>query len=349
MRSQLHSQNSCSSNSQLSYHTTNSWYYFGTFLCIMTDPYDVGPVRYYTRIFVIGTITLLIFITNTIIAAVLIHSTSLSYNTKYLIGSLCVSDLLIGASFLCSLITAVSKDWIFGEELCGIITYGTAMLFAITLTTLTLMVVDKYLMVKYPLKYHITVTKRKILMCVFFIWIVPSLIVYVISVITGFRASYDDHICTCTVTFNSQEDSIHAVIASVVVGIIPIFSTYIFCYISIYRISKRHQLHIRTGGGPAPVNRVNTKGLKTIFIATGITFVCWVPMISIGLLTWVGVLNPTAMLSFVAYMFLFCNSFANWIIYTKTHSSYRKAQIKLLKDIHLFFVKLNCPHNDPDM
>ena len=114
--------------------------------------------------------------------------------------------------------------------------------------------------------------------------------------------------------------------------VLPIFVIYTFCNIEIYRISNKHKRCIVDVNNASDVN-INLKGLKTIIIATALTVFCFLPVMSLGVIMWLRVAQPPPILMFLGHIIVFCNSFSNWIIYTKTHRAYRVAQKLLVKQV----------------
>ena len=265
------------------------------------------------------------------IAAVLYHSTTLAYNTKCLIGLLCCSDIQMGIIFCVELTTAIVNRFWFGHIICYIISMMTSTLFTVTIMSLTAMMVDKYLIIRFPYKYDRWITKNITRLSIVLIWISAHGIVFVILHAIEFQVIYDSNTYTCITLCTTTEQSKLAVIVFSCTLVLPIFVIYTFCNIEIYRISSKHKRCIIDVNSADMT--INLKGLKTIIIATALTAFCLLPVMSLGIIMWLRVAQPPPILMFLGHIIVFCNSFSNWIIYTKTHRAYRVAQQLLVKQI----------------
>ena len=298
---------------------------------IIMDSYVATGFEQVIRVLVLLTIVILIFTTNIMIAAVLYHSTTLAYNIKCLIGLLCCSDIQMGVIFCVELTTAIVNRFWFGHIICYIISMMTSTLFTVTIMSLTAMMVDKYLIIRFPYQYDRWITRNITRFTIILIWISAHGIVFGVLHAIGFQVIYDSNTYTCITSFVTMEQSKLAVTMFSCILVLPIFVIYMFCNIEIYRISNKHKRCI------VDVNSadmtVNLKGLKTIIIATALAVFCFLPVMSLGVILWLGVAQPPPILMFLGHIIVFCNSFSNWIIYTKTYRAYRVAQQLLLKQV----------------
>ena len=311
----------------------------------------VSNTERYVIITIILIITIFVFLFNIVIAAVLLDSSKLSINTKFLTGSLCISDLCVGFILVFSLVTAFSNRWIFGDAVCVIITYGTCVVLAVTLVTLTVMMVDKTLLVNFPLRYQSVMTRQLLTLCVIGIWIACSFIIFTVAKVFNFHHEYASDIYNCSVYFTSVRDSRNALICTFVGGLGPMFGIFLFGNISIYRVSKHHHQRIRPNIKQALQTRVkfngnsetsNIKGLMTILLSTIIRVVCWFPIFTLGVLNWSSDMDIDRLVRFTAQLLVYCNSFSSWLIYTTTHVTYRKAQNRLFAKLKSQTRKLKC-------
>ena len=289
----------------------------------------ITDTEHVIRIVIISTITVLIFTTNGIITTVLCNTNTLTYNIKYLIGSLCLSDMFTGVIFIPTLTSAYKGRWIFGKALCKIVSMAYATVMSVTILTLIVMVIDKYVLIRFPMKYQSIATRKNCAITVITLWLVSIGVIASCDVLLNYQHQYNKSIQMCSIGFTNESDQRRAVIAGSIMGC-PLIFVYTFCNVEIYRVChiQRNRIHIQQIGNV--VNRMmpNTKGLKTISIATLCTLGCLVPFIVIRMATWLNMLNPSPFVLFMAYMNAYCTSFTNWFIYTKTHAPYRHAQRK---------------------
>ena len=300
------------------------------------DSYVVTGFEQVIRVLLLLTIVILIFTTNIMVAAVLYHSTTLAYNIKCLIGLLCCSDIQVGIIFCLELTTAILNYFWFGSILCYIIPMMTSASFSVSIMALTAMMVDKYLIIRFPYKYDRWITRKVSKLIIILIWISAHGIVFGVLHLIEFQVTYDSNIFTCSITFTTTEQPKLAVTVFSSVVVLPIFVIYTFCNIEIYRISIKHRrciVDVNSAHNTASDASINLKGLKTIIIATVLNALCLLPVMSLGTITWLGVAQPPPILMFLGHIIVFCNSFSNWTIYTKTHRAYRVAQKLLVKQV----------------
>ena len=243
------------------------------------------------------------------IAAVLYHSTTLASNIKCLIGLSCCSDIQMGINFCVELTTAIVNRFWFGHIICYIISMMTSALFTVTILSLTAMMVDKYLIIRFPYQYDRWITRNITRFTIILIWISAHGIVFGVLHAIGFLVIYDSNTYTGITSFVTMEQSKLAVTMFSCILVLPIFVIYTFCNIEIYRISNKHKRCI------VDVNSadmtVNLKGLKTIIIATALAVFCFLPAMSLGVILWLGVAQPPPILMFLGHIIVFCNSFSN--------------------------------------
>ena len=200
--------------------------------------------------------------------------------------------------------------------------------------SLTAMLVYKYLIIRFPYKYNRWITRKVSKLIIIIIWTSAHDIVFGVLHLIEFQVTYDSNIYTCSTTFTTTEQSKLAVTVFSSVVVLPVLVIYKFCNIEIYRISNKHRRCIVDANGAhntaSDVN-INLKGLKTIIIATALNALCLLPVMTLGTITWLGIAQPLPIFMFLGHIIVFCNSFSNLIIYTKTHRAYRVAQKLLVK------------------
>ena len=292
------------------------------------------------RMISLAVVALLICISNLLIISVMFSARSIPYNMKYLVLSMCLSDMLVGFALTLSIITAGYDKWIFGYQLCAIVSTIWAVAFAITLNTLTCMVIDRYIVVMYPMNYTRIVTKSRITFCIVFIWFftISSTLGY--SLIQQIGYVYVSYTYTCVIDFENTSTSKLLIVLSVFLCAIPNFSTSAFCNIQIYRISLAHKQRVYDVRENGKRKLVNVKGLKTIMIATAVSTICIAPGLISSIAFWIDSPLPTPShnVQFIIHIFTLSHSYCNWIVYTTTNPLYRKAQKDIWKKMKGRFV-----------
>ena len=285
-------------------------------------------------------VALLISVSNLLIISVIFFTQSIPYNMKYLVLSMCLSDMMVGFALTLSIITAGYDRWIFGYQMCAIVSTIWAVAFAITLNTLTCMVIDRYIVVMYPMSYTRIVTKSRITFCIVFIWFftISSTLGY--SLIQQIRYVYVSYTYTCVINFENTSTSKLLIVLSVFLCAIPNFLTSASCNIQIYRISLAHKQRVYDVRDNGKRKLVNVKGLKTIMIATAVSTICIAPGLISSIAFWMDSPLPTPShnVQFIIHIFTLSHSYCNWIVYTTTNPLYGKAQKDIWKRIKGKFV-----------
>ena len=191
-----------------------------TYTVIITD------IERIIRIITIIVVMLLILTTNGTIATVLYHTDKLTANTTYFIGSLCASDLLTGVLFITTLVSALYEKWVFGKVMCIVASLISAIVISITSLTLTMMIVDKFLFLRYPLRYH-TVQKKYVALVVITSWIVVITVLLLLSNVFNYQAQYNNDMYMCLVEFTIEINRPVGVITAWVLSF-PIGFTYMY-------------------------------------------------------------------------------------------------------------------------
>ena len=303
----------------------------------------IGDVERIIRIIIISSMLFLIFTTNGMIATVLYNTETLPGNTKYLIGSLCASDLLTGVLFITILVSAVCEYWVFGEAMCVLFSLISAFVMSITVLTLAMMITDKFLLLKYPLKYYSIMKRRTVTKMVIGGWFVAMIVIGVFAVLFDFHYQYSNSVYMCEVVFVSEEDKRNTAITAFAVAL-PIASLYFYCNIHIFWIcqTQKNRINSHVDSVLGQNKSFNVKGLKTILIATVLTISSLLPFNVIKTSTWLNIMDPPPIILFLTYMCMYCTSFSNWIIYTKTHPPYRREQGKVWVKLKNYSQSISC-------
>ena len=241
--------------------------------------------------------------------------------------------MMVGFALTLSIITAGYDKWIYGYQLCAIVSTIWAVAFAITLNTLTCMVIDRYIVVMYPMSYTRIVTKSRTILCIVFIWVftISSTLGY--SLIQQIGYVWVSYTYTCVIDFENTSTSKLLIVLSGFLCVIPNFSTTAFCNIQIYRISLAHKQRVYDVRDNRKRKLVNVKGLKTIMIATAVSTICTVPGLISSIAFWIdsSLPKPSHNIQFIMYIFILSHSYCNWIVYTTTNPLYCKTQKDMWK------------------
>ena len=290
---------------------------------------DVGTTEHIIRITLLSVVTIFIFWTNAVIAVVLLFDDKIPYTMKYLMDSLCCADILKGVLLMISLVKSGSRTWIFGNAVCSFVAFGFNLLYAISLDTLAVMIIDKYLMMRFPLKYYTIITRRVALLSIPCVWVFMILAQVLFFFMFHVSSIYVSNIYTCTATFESKFHSQGAAFASIVLVILPLVTSIVVCNVKIYKMAAKHHNRIldvtMKVRGDYSTGR-NIKGLKTILIASGISLACLLPSMALNVDAWLGMQSPPPRGIFAVYILTQVNSCSSWFIYWRTLSPFRMTQ-----------------------
>lgn len=183
--------------------------------------------------------------------------------------------------------------------------------FSASLLHLALISVDRYVAMKFALRYESIVTTARIKSAVICVWLVS-----IVSAIL----SFDDF-------------EILKYIASMTYFMFRAFAlgAIVYCHISVYIVSRRHEKHIQAEQvWPEAVAKFlkDKKALKTTIILIGVLFMCYFPLIMSGI-----VKQSVPGITLAQPVFLsvaLVNSMCNPVICCCRNNMFRKAFIELL-------------------
>ena len=177
-----------------------------------TKPF-LSDIGYSIRIIFIVIILLLIISSNSVIWIVLRNSKHISKNTKYIMTSLCLTDLMLGVHLLTTLVSAIFDRWIFGNILCIYVSTCYQILFMITLYSYLLFLIDRYISIKFPLKHHQLLSKKRTIIGLTTIWIGTIVCVSGVTwIMDGMTTYYYSTIYTCFPLHNSSNNAISSML-----------------------------------------------------------------------------------------------------------------------------------------
>ena len=107
--------------------------------------------------------------------------------------------------------------------------------------------INKYIAIRFPLRYNSIVTKNRVLFVIGFNWFGSISIIVNTKLFTDFQSEYSPIFYTCSVVYASKED-FHASLASTPVSILLIVVLQIALNIHIYWIAKQHRKRIASTG-----------------------------------------------------------------------------------------------------
>ena len=254
---------------------------------------------------------LISIIANTLVLAAILITPSLRSPSTILLYSLAISDLLVGL--------VVQPNYIAAFRLKNISLYKAAdtMAFAacaVSLFTMTAIAVDRFLALRYHMRYPNIMTTIRAMFLSATLWIVAILL----SLLTIFEG--------------------RAYAVATTVGTAICILTCFFCYIRIYRIVRHHQLQIQIQQQAVanidtenyPNIQQSKKSAKNTFIYFSVMILCYIPLfISMS----VSVISPYQWTIewILAETLVFLNSSINPFLYCWRRRELREAVLKTAK------------------
>ena len=172
----------------------------GYLLCAVNDKENdlvKSDVRRAIDITLMLIIFLMVLVSNSMIATVLVFSKRIPQSTVYLMASLCFTDFELAIVMLLQIISGFYNTWVFGSTLCNMIPSFTVCLISGTCQLFLVMTIDKYIKILYPLRYNSIVTKRRLQIVVALNWLLITGIVVISSQFTDFLIQYVPQYYTC--------------------------------------------------------------------------------------------------------------------------------------------------------
>ncbi|XP_028296156.1 trace amine-associated receptor 4-like [Gouania willdenowi] len=242
-----------------------------TLLCNESDSNwsDEKHIASYLLCVFVGSLSVLITCGNLLVITSVVYFKQLHTPTNYLILSLAVADLLIGALVLpFSTILSVSTCWPLRGLLCVVRSIFDLSLCFTSILNLCFISVDRYYVVCQPLVYRTKITARVTAAMIAVSWAIPMFLATVVSV-SGMRLQ--SSVNRCNLFQNSKPTIIGAISTSSLPAIL-ISSL----YFKIFLVAQKQARSIQTIFKSEDSN-MEKKATKTLAIVVGIYLMCWSP------------------------------------------------------------------------
>ncbi|XP_038128397.1 trace amine-associated receptor 1-like [Cyprinodon tularosa] len=227
---------------------------------------------------VVVSLSLLIICGNLLVIISVIYFKQLHTPTNYLILSLAVTDLLVGALVLpFSTILSMSSCWYTGYLLCKMRGLFDILLCTSSILNLCCISIDRYYAVCHPLRYASRINVYVTLIMIILTWTISFLLSISITVR---EKDEQNHSWRCKIFMSTKESSPG-----------PIFAFYIpttlilAIYFKILMVAKQQAKRIKsTLKSEAALSKMEKKTNITLAIVLGVFLMCWSPyFLSMGL------------------------------------------------------------------
>ncbi|XP_064878358.1 trace amine-associated receptor 13c-like [Oncorhynchus nerka] len=244
------------------------------------------------------------------------HFKQLHTTTNLLILSLAVSDLLVGLIVIPVTTVAIMEScWGFGEYFCVFHLYMAFLCTSLSLGSLVLISIDRYVAVCDPLSYHSKITTTRTICCISITWC--CCIIYDAVIIK--RVVNVQVLSRClTECFIVEGITWVNIIDLVSTTVVPC-SIIITLYLKIFVVarSQARKVFSKEAASVSGVKTVHAskserKAAKTLAIVVVNYFICWIP--SLFVFSFFSILFENFLAYFISFLPL-VNSLINPIIY----------------------------------
>ncbi|XP_069754983.1 alpha-1A adrenergic receptor-like [Narcine bancroftii] len=288
----------------------------------------------------------------------------LQTTTNYFIINLAIADLLLSTTVLpFSATLEIVGHWIFGRIFCDIWAALDVLCCTASIMSLCAISIDRYIGVRYSLRYPSIVTEKKAVLVLVGVWVLS--IVISIGPLLGWKQPAPPDEKDCQITLEPG----YALFSSLGSFYIPL-TVILVMYMRVYIVAKRTTKNLEAGvmketsdsreltlrihcrniqdevlvsksKGQQPRSSLSVrllkfsrekKAAKTLGIVMGMFILCWLPFfIALPLGSFFPSLKPTETVFKVVFWLGYSNSCLNPIIYSCSSKEFKRAFIRILK------------------
>ncbi|XP_059846125.1 alpha-1B adrenergic receptor-like [Hypanus sabinus] len=313
---------------------------------------------------VLGLFMLFALVGNILVILSVAFNRHLQTTTNYFIINLAIADLLLSTTVLPFSVTLeIVGYWVFGRIFCDIWAAVDVLCCTASIMSLCAISIDRYIGVRYSLRYPFIVTEKKALLVIVGVWVLS--IVISIGPLLGWKQPAPPDEKDCQITL----DPGYALFSSLGSFYIPL-TVILVMYVRVYIVAKRTtrnleagvmketsdsreltlRIHCRNIQDEAVVSKSKghhlrsslsvrllkfsreKKAAKTLGIVMGMFILCWLPFfIALPLGSIFPSLKPTETVFKVVFWLGYSNSCVNPIIYSCSSKEFKRAFIRILK------------------
>ncbi|XP_038128404.1 trace amine-associated receptor 1-like [Cyprinodon tularosa] len=286
-------------------------------LCNESAQLHGQTVTSYVLDVVVVSLSLLIICGNLLVIISVIYFKQLHTPTNFLILSLAVTDLLVGALVLpFSAILSMSSCWYSGYLLCKMRDLFDILLCASSILNLCCISIDRYYAVCHPLTYKSKMNGCVTLTIILVSWTLSALLAIAINV----RGKGEENL-NCEIFVATKESSPGPIFAFYIPAIIILT-----IYLKILTVAKGQARRIQnTLKSEAALSKMEKKANVTLTIVLGVFLICWTPFfVSQGLYSMGRLTIPIVVIE--AFKWLgWSNSMLNPLVYAFFYRWFRNA------------------------
>ncbi|XP_006814359.1 G-protein coupled receptor 52-like [Saccoglossus kowalevskii] len=305
------------------------------------DPHHIIPM-------IMTVVTVLIILGNILVIAVVYRTKAFANASGMFMTSLACADLGVGVFVSpLSIYPAYINYWPYGHRVCTMAAFFTELFSCISVCSLALIGIDRYLAVSQPLAYKTIMPPERARNVILVKWFL-LLLMCLLPVFGVVEVMYYADLYICNVAWELE---IGYALGVFILVIIPSFVAVFFCYFHIFRISHkaarqidqqrdsiRNNVQSKTIGSTS-----KRKGAMMSFIIIGSFCLCWTPWLALQIQESVVFARSESTGSvisghphlpqahFVTMWLAISNSFFNCVIYFLSNKSFRKGAKRIFR------------------
>ncbi|XP_060852283.1 rhodopsin-like [Rhopalosiphum padi] len=289
------------------------------------QPQHISDAIYLGAAIALSIIGIVGFLFNTCVIFIMIRDPRLWTPQNVIIFNLATSDLAVSVlGNPVTLAAAITKGWIFGQTICVIYGFFMALFGIASITTLTVLAYDRYLMIRYPFSSS-RLTKETALYAVAGIWI------YAFAVtgppLFGWNRYVNESAnISCSVDWESGEHS-NYVIYIFVFGLFLPVTVIIYSYVSLVVTVRKRAAEKIIGQATKAECRVAI--MVAVMILAFLT--AWMPYSVLALMIAFGGVHISPVVSIIPALCAKSSICWNPIIYIGLNTQFRSAWKRFLK------------------
>uniref|UniRef100_A0A3B1IT74 Trace amine-associated receptor 1 n=1 Tax=Astyanax mexicanus TaxID=7994 RepID=A0A3B1IT74_ASTMX len=279
-----------------------------------------------------GSVVILTVFGNLFVIITVVHFKQLHMPTNFLVLSLAVTDLLLGALFMPPfMIQSVETCWYLGNIFCKIHCSIGTMLCTASIINLSFISIDRYYAVCHPLLYHSKITSFVTLIMIVICWTFSAaigfIIIYLELNILGIEEFYYENVACeggCVLFQSAASSTSSSVLSFYIPGVIMLS-----IYMKIFRVAQKQAKSIQDSKCKSNIQSVlskeEKKATKTLAVVLGVFLSLWTPFFICNVMNpFIGYTIPPVLIEMFGWIG-FMNSTCNPIVYAFFYKWFRKA------------------------
>ena len=273
------------------------------------------------------------FVGNLIVCLVVYRRHSFRNVTNTFVVSLAVSDPLTSLLLVPSVVSSVANRWVFGQIGCLIQAICTLTLAGISLITMALIAVNRYVRIVQPKRYPSIYTKRSSKLMVITIWILAPIVISLTNILSGVQYRITSYTTIVCLPYNKHGSNALILNLTMVILIVSTNVLIVFCYARVFRKIRRHNTEVAPS---LQQNRGTSCGVEerrmiNLFMVILVGFyMCWLPPCLYSIF----ILWKRSLADYLQFVLMFpfgISIVINPLIYAVMSKPFRTEYIKLIR------------------